>query len=448
MVLNPTEQDKRGLVAPNFDLSYDSRFPNGDKPDADPSGLIVLPITQGTPNTGTGTISDPFIGVQYAQSQSPAGSLFYFREGAVYDESWDAGGVNAMHITANGNRFESFPGERAIVDQTTSGANGFWAINIASPQIQNLDIRNCSGNGGVVFETGVTDPVCRNLNITNIDNPTAGSNCGGIYIGLAASSLVQRALVENCSISNVSIAGNQSAGNASCIHSYASEEGIIRQCTFTAAGNGVFWKRATGTTANLVERCLINDLTHGVRMSVAGAGDPIHINQRINQCIMYNILQNSVYCELNPTDIALCNQLTVSNCVFDGFTRALFLRRFTNIDYFNNIFINNIQQSIAHHFDVVSPWGGTHNCYFNSTSYVYDRLGPGQTFYTTLPSWQASPDAPDANSNTFDPEFINQAARDYRLAAASLLLGTGRANQNYGAYIETDQSDQIGANIT
>lgn len=440
MALNPSDQDKRGVLLANFDGSYTSAYPNGDKPQTpiDPT-FKYLAASGGSDAPSSGSFETPYATLEYAQTQMVDGDGLYLLEG-VHNVSQDI-----AFSTAN-QTFADYPLNvtRAIVDcqNTYEGAR----VSANNVSIIGLHIRNFRGNGGCIFGN-VTSGLAQDVLCTN-GRALFGGNLGGFVLSNTPSNVARNVSIINCRADNVYVedaqgnTGTVSQSNASGLYSYAAENCTIQNFTGSNTGQTIFFKRSTGLAGNVCDKILGFNIINGYRLSVAGGGDPIHYQQYLSRFIFHDVTSNGIYLEI-PDTIAINDTINISNGVIKGGTAQAVLINTQNFEMFNVIFAGSSQYCIAHRDTMVLSANDINdNLYYLTQNFVYNQYAGNEQNNINLATWKTA-SSQDTNSDFADPQFEDYANNDFRLANGSPYIGAGRNGKNYGAYREGDET--IGA---
>jgi hypothetical protein len=187
----------------------------------------------------------------------------------------------------------------------------------------------------------------------------------------------------------------------------------------------------------LIKKNRIHDVVTGVWYDVAGTGDPIHVNQRVTQNIIYAV-DNAVWLAASQGDVTDMNDtLIVWNNTLAPIKNGIWARNTQNINIYNNIVVGPLEKDTLR-FQLPTQINEIdHNLYFATNRFVLNLFANNQLNYTSLPQWRSG-EGHDLNSLTVDPKFVDAANHDYHLLSDSPAKSSGKNGVNMGAYINDD----------
>jgi len=127
--------------------------------------------------------------------------------------------------------------------------------------IKDFEIRNAKYAGIYTHSGDINQRIkIDNMIIKNIDNPSGGTNVGGIKFDNCS-----YCVVKNSTISNIKFAGNSNTNTAG-IHSYLMDNVLIEGNTISDTDNGIFHKGSNGNSAGVFTNNYIFDVMTGMRI--------------------------------------------------------------------------------------------------------------------------------------------------------------------------------------
>ena len=261
--------------------------------------------------------------------------------------------------------------------------------------------------GGINLGSGVT-ALIEDCFIHEVDSAIVGNS--------AASATVRRVHVSNYSetVYNSTLAlvedslfENLTSPSSDALELQGAPVGcIVRRCTLrNGSGSNTDGFDCNGSRNVLIADCVIHDFTDkAISFGSAAQGGQTCSGMIVSNCLIYNV----------NIGIALKDSTTASfyqNTIADSVNGLSFYEKFTGS--------GGGQMT-----------NGYNNILFNNTTNV--GLYYGSTLVTTYSDIQGASWPGTGNLST-DPLFVSEVARDYRLAANSPALGTGRDGLNMGA---------------
>lgn len=285
-----------------------------------------------------GSLSNPWKTLQHALDTTQAWNTIYVRAG-TYNE--------ALTFQGSGITLAGYPNESVIIDGTNLGAYGIDLATYSNTSLQNLTIRNFSGDGfGIVGWSGNDNTTIRNVILSNVSaaikfqgatDPSTPIAQGIVIDGVQASNYTGAGIdlgpseIQNVTIRNVQLVGPGS-GNDTAVDGIAVEKGaniLIEGTTVTGhSGDGIDLK----ADQVQVRSCSVLDQARdGVKLwgsnatlensRVTGSGGPNLVLEGSGPYIISNnIIGNTqLYgytATLGPYDSLDPSQITLENNIF------------------------------------------------------------------------------------------------------------------------------------
>ena len=251
--------------------------------------------------------------------------------------------------------------------------------------------------------------------------------------------------------------------NGSTIETYSARNGVIQNNYLHDSHGGIFIKGSiAGQVSNdvIIRRNHVYNVSIGIALAAIAADSPSGVDGTYGAYVYQNIIDTTGdgiifrgYLAGEPRDGVVTNNLVINASNTLDAARAIYLKAGDySADVFRNNLVVNVEYSISASEE--SSTAGIdidENMYHNFTDNFGSYSGGSSS---TLADWVLNTPWDD-NSVDDDPEFENELGGDYRLAAGSpaldagtdylnLLGGGTSAAINYGPYILSDQSDEIG----
>lgn len=187
-------------------------------------------------------------------------------------------------------RYQGAEGESVVIDPSMGGP-GFYILGKDYLIIEGFEIRNARIGGVWTTVDGSTGIQILNNHIYNVSalagmEPEDRDNIGGVRLDGCL-----QCRVSGNEIHDVVVppdVGNGRPENAAGVHSFDMEDADISANLIYNVYNGVMHKRSTGGPGARVRQNVIHDVTTGVYYLNAGAGDPPHHDQVVEQNHIYN----------------------------------------------------------------------------------------------------------------------------------------------------------------
>lgn len=320
---------------------------------------------------------------------------------------------------------------KTIIDQNYN-ASGFLIDGSQHIEIKGLVITRAYG-GGVHVRRGNNITVHNNY-IHNIDGPP-GSNVGGIRFDKCES-----CTATNNTIHDVRVNGTHTeykdGGNSAAIHSYGMSYGLISRNRLYNSYNGFYHKESAGVKGADVSSNIIHDVTIGFAYSVKGSGSPQHVDQVINNNVLFNAT-DSVFVWAH--DAADWNTgFRIFNNTFESAKKGIWLEATKDARVERNIFADQTSYVIA-----VAATNGDrpgeldvsdHNCFYNAKQFG-KHPNKTSTFYTSLSQWTSATGL-DQNSTALS-----------KLPFESNLYRTKKPDSGCPANVGADIESSVGASF-
>ncbi len=395
-------------------------------------------------DSNAGSEALPWKTIQKAADTLQAGDTVFVKQGTYteltpgFPES-DMKGIKVKNSGTSGHfiTFSNYPDHSPVIDQQNSGV-GFIISGKNFIRVAGFEIKNIKGatdkSAGIVTTGGCNHIIVENNYIHDIDG-TAGSNVAGIRFDSTVN-----AIARNNRVHTVRVNGALNA-NASGLTGFSMSDIIVENNEFYDAYHGVYHKQSTGNIGLLVKKNRIHDVVTGLWYDVAGTGDPIHVNQRVTQNIIYNT-DNAIWLEASEGDVSDMNDtFLVWNNTLVPKQNGIWTRNTQKISLYNNIIVGPLTKDTLRFRLPTQIDEINYNLYFGTNRFVLNLFAANQQTYTSLSQWRSS-EGYDLNSLIDDPEFVDSANHDYQLRASSPARMSGKNAMNMGAYI--NDSDVIG----
>jgi len=253
---------------------------------------------------------------------------------------------------------------------------------------------------------------------------------------------VNGAKVWRSTANDIQVADSNTNGNTGGVYSYDGKNLSIQRCTFTNVYNGHYHKNVltVGDTASTY-KFNDSDTAIGAHYGGAGGGSVGHSYAVIQSNIFKNATDAAVRHTpgTSQTDTGVNKSFYITNNVFDtcgvGTVPAIYSEKGFEQIFFNNIFLDcratwgdkNDQSAIktpaVEYADYNNDFGTT------LTSQRYLLLGTSYSTSGSLPATLTD------NDTQVDPQFTNDEAGDYSLAAGSNSLTAGIGGTDQGIYL-------------
>ena len=427
--------------------------------------------------TAGGTIQSTF-------NAGSSGDLFYLRGGTYTDNTRTSGQDHGgYYLSTSGTQFakkviSAYPSETPIIDQNydeTSDSLGLrttvgFLLNCAHVHIKGIEIKKtlwCGivTNGGGSIGDGI---VVEDCHIHDIGNPpssaaayngdlTRADNIGGTSLDGSTKAIQRFNTIHNIYDLRVGTGTSNpfdayAASMHSGIHGFDLTEAWIHNNDIYQVSKGVFQKNPSQSTG-IGHRVHNNDIREvsefATSFQVAGSGQigalDVHVyNNLFELTHAGSATANGVNVDMldsdttnQPSDFWIWN-----NTQIDG------AELYAQGDVADVVVFNNILQNASATISIGPIADGNtlnycdYNCYNSGVFRVLtDRYGTTNT-YSTLTTWRAAYPtdvqlltAPDGNTITTAPTFINSGARDYT-TSSGVSVGTGRFNRDIGIGLE------------
>lgn len=411
-------------------------------------------------DSNPGTENLPWLTIQKAADTLKEGETVYVKEGIYTELTGGRGNYNGIiprnsGTTGNPITYEAYPDHVAVIDQRGVGMGFYINDGVSHITIRGFEIRNAF-SGGVRTENQSIPRsehiVIEENYIHHITGPW-GHNVGGVRIDLC-----YKCVVRNNTIHDISILSDPQTNSAG-IHSYRMSYATIENNKIWNSYNGIFFKQAhfDGEPGGTIQRNVFHNVSEGIRLTPQGSGFPGHQEIHIKENIFYNFSRGIRV--LTGETSTKSSGLYISNNTFDdgvpyvgtSTPECFVINGYTNVQIWNNICTVEVPIE-THHLTAGFNFTTNitymdHNLYHNYKTFRLDRYGtyldpiiPYLTF-SSIDNWTAQATnsdtisvIPDTKTTTLPPQFVDWAARDYRLQASSPALGKGRDGENIGAY--------------
>jgi hypothetical protein len=405
-----------------------------------------------------------------------SGDIVYFRagQGGNYDIrptiSWSIPKWNPEHSGTDGSPilFRNYPGETPILRNANTGckegdgscknpiigSNGKDYIIWDGFQLGKTSDKNLEGNPQVRFDTcrGCVLRNCK-MYIVNAYIDLYKSNYTGIY-------LMQ---VYDTTIKNNYIAGGTAMGEeggsppSSAILMYLATNTLVENNSIIHTASGISDK---STARNNIYRnnFLYETGSHGIWFGGSSGEGSSAKGNKVYQNIIVSTnssakliwIDDDSVGEGHGDDFEVYNNVLYAPQIVQAGIEA---DDATNDRYWNNIICGGFKESNLRFLGPNSqPDYMDYNIYYDTQKFYIRVYEANTTYYTTFALWQASGELvdgsnPDVHSVYANPGLVNPGGMtpdDYRLTKTSPAKGTGRNQQDIGAYPLGDAQAPIG----
>ena len=336
--------------------------------------------------------------------------------------------------------------------------------------------------GAVVFYDSGYDGTSYTIQNSEIyvpfcDTSVGGTNYETVYIEG----------VDKVSLINNKIHGalQPGTGNSGCVLTYGGHSHLIEYNTIYDCDSGITWKdEKSATYGNTIRFNYVYDVvktpiaileTNQADMpSYSDIYQNVFTKTRTGLAIGADVnrevkaTKNNVYDGINKVRF-VNNTWYISSAVLQSANVTDFLQLNANtgyisdVQFYNNIFFTKFPKALDSAYSTANEQNELdYNNYYHIDGTTKDWVTTTQT-YSGLAAWQAAYTY-DQNSFDTDPSLVDAGSADYRLNDGNNGIGTGQSSMlsagydllnllgggvgesiNVGAYISSDQSEQIGA---